>query len=76
MTFIVNTNGSKGGTGVLSHLQDGEERVVAYFSKTLSKAEWNYCMPRRELMATVKTPEHFHKYVYGQEFHMPPTTLP
>jgi hypothetical protein len=56
--------------GVLSQVQDGRERVIAYFSKTLSKPERNYCVTRRELLAIVKTLEHFHKYLYGQEFHL------
>jgi hypothetical protein len=69
--FIVDTDASNVGIGgVLSQLQDGQERVVAYFSKTLSKAERNYCVTRRELLAIVKTLEHFHKYLYGQEFHL------
>jgi len=50
-------------------VQDGGEQVVSYFSETLSKAERNYCVTRRELLAIVKTLEHFHKYLYGQEFH-------
>jgi hypothetical protein len=37
---------------------------------TLNKAEKNYCVTRRELLAIVKTSEHFHKYFYGQQFHM------
>jgi hypothetical protein len=44
--------------------------VVAYFSKTLLKADRNYCMTRRELLAILKTLEHFHKYLYRQEFHL------
>ena len=54
--------------GVLSQVVDSEERVVAYFSKALSKPERNYCVTRKELLAIVKTIEHFHKYLYGQEF--------
>lgn len=37
--------------GVLSQLQDGYEKVIGYFSKVLSKAERNYCVNRRELLA-------------------------
>jgi RNase H-like domain found in reverse transcriptase/Reverse transcriptase (RNA-dependent DNA polymerase)/Integrase zinc binding domain/Integrase core domain/gag-polyprotein putative aspartyl protease len=67
--FIVDTDASNTGIGgVLSQIEHGEERVVAYFSKTLSKAERNYCVTRRELLAIVKTIEQFHKYLYGQEF--------
>ena len=69
--FIVDTDASNAGIGgVLSQVQEGNERVVAYFSKTLSKAERNYCVTRRELLAMVRTLEHFHKYLYGQQFHL------
>jgi hypothetical protein len=69
--FTVDTDASNVGIGgVLSQVQDGRERVVAYFSRKLSKAERNYCVTRSELLAIVKTLEHFHKYLYGQEFHL------
>jgi hypothetical protein len=68
--FVVDTDASNVGIGVLSQVQDGRERVFAYFSKTLSKAERNYCVTRRELLAIVKTLEHCHKYMYGQQFHL------
>jgi phospholipid-translocating ATPase len=42
--FIVDTDASNVGIdGVLSQVHD-VERVAAYFSKTLSKAERNYCV--------------------------------
>jgi len=69
--FIIDTDASNIGIGgVLSQVQDGCEQVVSCFSKTLSKAKRNYCVTCRELLATVKTLEHFHKYLYGQEFHL------
>jgi hypothetical protein len=69
--FIVATDASNVGIGgVLSQVQDGSERVVAYCSKTLSKAERNYCVTRRDLLVIVKTLANFHKYLYGQEFHL------
>jgi hypothetical protein len=37
-------------------------------SVKLSKAERNYCMTQRELLASVKTLQRFYKY--GQEFHL------
>jgi len=55
--------------GVLTQVQDGSNRVVAYFSKTLSNPKTNCYVTRRELPAIVQRLEHFHKYPYGQEFH-------
>lgn len=67
--FILDTDASNCGIGgVLSQMQDGHERVIGYFSKTLSKPERNYCVTRRELLAVVKSVEHFHKYLYGRKF--------
>ena len=66
--FIVDTDASNVWIGgVLSQVQDGSKHVVTYFSTTLSKAEMN-CVTRRELLATVKSLEHFYKYLYGQKF--------
>jgi len=67
---FVDTDTSRVGIGgVLSQVQDGSEWVIAYCSKTLSKAERNYCVTRREL-TIVKTLENFHKYLYEHEFHL------
>jgi hypothetical protein len=69
--FIVDTDASNVGIGaVLSEVQDGQERIIAYYSKTLKKAERNYCVTRQELLAIVRTMEHSHKYLYGQKFHL------
>ncbi|KAK3086868.1 hypothetical protein FSP39_024642 [Pinctada imbricata] len=53
---------------VLSQSDNGSERVVAYFSKTLNKAERNYCVTRRELLAIILAIKHFHHYLYGKHF--------
>jgi hypothetical protein len=64
---IVDTDVSNIGIcGALSQVQDRQERVTAYYSTMLNKAERNYCVPRWELLAIVRTLEHFHKYLYGQ----------
>ncbi|GFY26680.1 retrovirus-related Pol polyprotein from transposon 412 [Trichonephila clavipes] len=67
--FILDTDASNESVGaVLSQEIDGQERVVAYWRKCLSKPERNYCVTRKELLAIVKAIEHFHHYLYGQKF--------
>ena len=53
---------------VLSQIQDGEERVIAYYSKCFSRTERNYCTTRRELLAVVSSIKYFHHYLYGRHF--------
>ena len=53
---------------VLSQKQDGVERVISYFSKSLTKAERNYCVTCRELLAVVTAVKHYHHYLYGTKF--------
>ncbi len=67
--FILDTDASNHGIGaVLSQIQDEEERVIAYFSRTLNKAERQYCVTRKELLAIVTAVKHFHHYLYGKPF--------
>ncbi|XP_077277424.1 uncharacterized protein LOC143905721 isoform X1 [Temnothorax americanus] len=48
--------------------QGKEERVIAYFSRVLSKTERNYCVTRRELLAVVDSVKSFRHYLYGRKF--------
>ena len=64
--FILDTDASGTGIGaVLSQIQDGKKKVIAYYSRVLSKAERNYCVTRRELLAIKEAVTHFHAYIYG-----------
>ena len=66
--YILDTDASDMGCGaVLSQLRDEIERVIAYFSKSFSKEEKNYCVTRREMLAIVKAVKNFHPYLYGQK---------
>ena len=66
---ILDTDASNVGLGgVLRQVQDVEERVIAYASKTLSRAQRNYCVTHRELLAIVTFVKQFHHYLYGAPF--------
>lgn len=67
--YILDTDACGTSIGcVLSQVQDGVERVIAYSSKTLAKAERNYCVTERELLA-VKYFIAYHKtYLLGRKF--------
>lgn len=67
--FILDTDASNHGLGaVLSQIQDGKKKVLAYFSRVLNKSKRNYCVTRRELLAIVESLKTFHHYLYGQKF--------
>ncbi|GFQ74574.1 retrovirus-related Pol polyprotein from transposon 412 [Trichonephila clavata] len=67
--FILDTDASHESVGaVLSQEINGQEHVIAYWSKCLSKPERNYCVTRKELLAIVKAVENFHSYLYGWKF--------
>ena len=67
--FILNTDASLVAIGaVLSQVQDEVERVVAYGSKVLGKAERNYCTMDRELLTIKHFLEHYKQYLLGRPF--------
>jgi len=67
--FILDTDASNHGIGaVLSQVQEGKERVIAYYSKVFSKTERNYCVTRKELLAVIDSTKFFHHYLYGRKF--------
>ena len=67
--FILDTDACDSGLGaVLSQVQDGKERVIAYAARALSKAERNSSTTRKELLALVWGSEHFETYLYGRRF--------
>ena len=67
--FILDTDASNHSVGaVLSQVQDGEERVIAYASRALNKHEKKYCVTRKELLAAVNFIKYFRNYLYGRPF--------
>lgn len=53
---------------ILSQRIEGDERMVAYASRRLSKAEWNYGISDKEGLAVVFGIKHFHAYLHGSKF--------
>lgn len=54
---------------MLPQIQDGGEKVIAYYSRVLNKAERNYYVTRRQLLAMVESSiRSFHHYLYGWKF--------
>ena len=67
--LILDTDASAVGIGcVLSQVQNGIEKVLAYGSRCLSKEEKNYCTTRLELLAIVTFTNQFRHYLLGREF--------
>ena len=67
--FILDTDAAEDSIGgVLSQLQNGEERVIAYSARALNKAEVSYCITRKELLAVVHFVKHFRQYLLGRTF--------
>ena len=67
--YILATDDSNYAVGaVLSQIQNGEDRVIAYASKALHGGQENYCTTKKELFAAVTFVEHFRYYLSGNHF--------
>ena len=69
LPYVLDTDASDYAMGaVLSQLHDGQERVIAYASRTFNRAERNYCTTRKELSAVVFFIAYFRQYLLGHRF--------
>ncbi|KAJ8375048.1 hypothetical protein SKAU_G00056280 [Synaphobranchus kaupii] len=68
---LVTCDASAGAVGaVLSQVQDGVERPVAFASRALNPTEQRYSVGEREALACVWACERWHLYLYGQRFNL------
>ena len=66
LQFLLYTDASDSAIGaVLSQMQEGQEHVIAYWSRKLQKTERNYSTTEREALAVVSALKEFYPYVYG-----------
>ena len=67
--FVLHTDVSGDGLGVaLCQVQDGQKRVKAYASQSLSRSERNYPVHKLEFLALKwAITDKFHEYLYGSD---------
>lgn len=64
--FILDTDANGHAIGaILSQIQNGEEKVIAYASKMLIDTQKKYCTMYRELLAGVNFVKYFRHYLLG-----------
>jgi hypothetical protein len=67
--FILSTDASKVALGaILSQIQDGVEKPLAFGSRQLSGSEKNYSASELEMLALVWGVNHYRCYLYGKKF--------
>lgn len=67
--YVLDCDACVDGIGaVLSQRVDGKERVIVYGSRLLNRAERNYCVTRKELLAIVYFTKLYRQYLLGRPF--------
>ena len=67
--FVLTTDASNIGLGaILNQSVDGKDRPVSYASRTLTKAEKNYCTSEKECLGVVWAAQYFSYFLLGRPF--------
>ena len=67
--YVLDTDASNFGLGgVLSQIQNDQERVIAYCSRALRPSQRKYCTTKREMLAAVSMCIQFCSYLSGAQF--------
>ena len=67
--YVLDTDASNFGLGgVLSQIQNDQERVIAYCSRALRPSQRKYCTTKREMLAAVSMCIQFRSYLRGTRF--------
>ena len=67
--YVFDTDASNFGLGgVLSQIQNDQERVIAYCSRALRPSQRKYCTTKREMLAAVSMCIQFRSYLRGARF--------
>ncbi|XP_013911758.1 PREDICTED: uncharacterized protein LOC106540965 [Thamnophis sirtalis] len=70
LPLVLTCDTSPFGVGAIlsHHVSNGTETPIAYYSRNLSAAEWNYSQMDHEGLAAVAGIKCFHEYLYGCDF--------
>ena len=69
LPFILETDASDDCIGAaLMQRIDDKDCPIAFFSRSMTNAEKNYDTSQKELLAVVKSVDHFRQFLYGKKF--------
>ena len=67
--FLLQTDACHTGLGyMISQVQDGGERIIAFGARSTTKAERSYGITDLEALGVIEGVKHFHSYLFGRRF--------